>query len=239
MRGACRSRICLATLRWLRKCDRLGSRSASVSRRPWASRHRTSSRRARSHRWARESPPAINRERPSGLYARVTTDVYGQKRFGDYLSFRLCSTALALAIIFGIALTSRYRWQLTAIILMVGLGQAIEAISDIYYARLQLKDRLDRISKSMIARTVLSAVGLSAGVYFGQHLLWGLAGILLARAIVLAGYDIRGRTHDLHAQPEGFPQDNVLKPRWDLRSQREVLWLGLPLGIIAVLASLI
>jgi O-antigen/teichoic acid export membrane protein len=168
----------------------------------------------------------------------VTTDVHEQRHFGDYLGFRLLSTGLALGIICAIALTSAYRWQLRIVILMVGLAQAIEAISDIYYARLQLNERLDRVSKSMISRTALSALGLTAGIYLGHSLLWGIVGIVLARVIVLSGYDIRGRTHDLDARSEGFSRDDVLKPRWDLRAQRELLWLTLPLGIIAVSCSL-
>jgi FkbM family methyltransferase len=172
------------------------------------------------------------------LRSVVATDVREQIHFGDYLGFRLLSTGLALMIIFALALASGYRWQLRAVILMVGLAQAIEVISDIYYARLQLKEHLDRVSKSMITRTVLSALGLTVGVYFGHSLLWGIAGIVLARAMVLSGYDIRGRTHDLDAQSEEFSRDDLLRPRWDLRIQRELLWLGLPLGIITVLLSL-
>jgi O-antigen/teichoic acid export membrane protein len=169
----------------------------------------------------------------------VTTDLQEQIHFGDYLGFRLLSTGLALVIIFAIALVSGYRWQLRAVILMVGLAQAIEAISDIYYARLQLKERLDRVSKSMITRTALSTLGLSVGVYFGHSLLWGIAGVMLARAIVLSGYDIRRRTHDLDAQFEGFSRDDALKPRWDdLRVQRQLLWFTFPIGIATVLASL-
>jgi FkbM family methyltransferase len=176
----------------------------------------------------------------TGLQLRsvVTTDVREQIHFRDYLGFRLVSTGLALMIIFAIVLASGYRWQLRAVILMVGLAQAIEVISDIYFARLQLKDRLDRVSKSMITRTVLSALGLTVGVYFGHSLLWGIAGVVLARAMVLAGYDIRRHTHDLSPQSNGFSRDDLLKPRWDLRVQRELLWLGLPLGIITVLLSL-
>jgi O-antigen/teichoic acid export membrane protein len=168
----------------------------------------------------------------------VTTDVQEQILFGDYLCFRLLSTGLALVIICVIDLLSGYRWQLRVVILMVGLAQATEAISDIYYARLQLKEHLDRVSKSMITRTALSALGLTVGVYFGHSLLWGMTGLVLARGIVLSSYDIRGRTHDLDAQSEAFSQHDVLKPRLDLRVQRELLWLGLPLGVIGVLVSL-
>jgi O-antigen/teichoic acid export membrane protein len=172
------------------------------------------------------------------LRSVVITDVKQQIHFGYYVGFRLLSTALALLIILTLALTLGYRWQLKAVILMVGVGQAIEVISDIYYARLQLKERLDRVSKSMITRTTLSALGLTIGVYFGHSLLWGITGIVLARAIVLSGYDICARTHDLCGQSEGSSREDVLKPRWNLKVQRELLLLGLPLGIITVLVSL-
>jgi O-antigen/teichoic acid export membrane protein len=168
----------------------------------------------------------------------LTTDVHGRRGFGDYLSFRLLSTALALVIIFASALLLGYPWRLKAVILMVGLAQAIEAISDIYYARLQLQDRMEQISKSMITRTVLSAVGLAIAVYFTRSLFWGLAAIVLARTAVLSGYDIRGRTHDLTESSQGVFENEALRPRWDPRVQRALLGISLPLGIIAVLVSL-
>ena len=83
----------------------------------------------------------------------VTADVDEQRRFGDYLSFRLFSTLLALVVIFASALFAGYRGQLRLVIVLVGFAQAIEAISDVYYARLQLGDRMDRIAKSVMART--------------------------------------------------------------------------------------
>lgn len=168
----------------------------------------------------------------------VTTDVQEQIHFGDYLCFRLLSTGLALVIIFAIEWLLGYRWQLKAVILMVGLAQGVEAISDIYYARLQLQDRMEQISKSMITRTVLSAVGLAIAVYFTRSLFWAIAAIILARTAVLSGYDIRGRTHDLTESSQGFFENEALKPRWNPSVQRALLGLSLPLGIIAVLVSL-
>jgi O-antigen/teichoic acid export membrane protein len=176
----------------------------------------------------------------TGLQLRwvLTTDVQGRRGFGDYLSFRLLSTALALVIIFVSVWVLGYRWQLKGVIMMVGLAQAIESISDIYYARLQLQDRMEQISKSMITRTVLSAAGLAITVYFTHSLFWGIAAIVLARTAVLSGYDIRGRTHDLTEPSQGLFENQALKPCWNARAQRALLGLSLPLGIIAVLVSL-
>ena len=167
----------------------------------------------------------------------VTADVDEQRRFGDYLSFRLFSTLLALVVIFASALFAGYRGQLRLVIVLVGFAQAIEAISDVYYARLQLGDRMDRIAKSVMARTVLSALGLGITVYFTRALVWGIVAVVLARIIVLLGYDMQRRTHGFTKAIEDLSKGGPLKPRWNPKMLRELLYLGLPLGIIAVLVS--
>src|SRR6202047_2914575 len=85
------------------------------------------------------------------LRAIMTSGVREQAHFGHYLSLRLLTTSLALVIIFAITQILGYRWDLTAVVLMVGVAYAIETISDVYYARLQLHDKMVEISKSLIA----------------------------------------------------------------------------------------
>jgi Membrane protein involved in the export of O-antigen and teichoic acid len=167
----------------------------------------------------------------------VTADVGEQRHFGDYLSFRLASTAFALLVIFAIVLLFGYKAQLGAVILLAGLAQAIEAVSDVYHARLQLWDRMDRISKSMMMRTALSVLGLGIAVYVTRSLVFGLLAVVLARMAVLLGYDMRRGTHDLRYE-KGGGTNRALRPRWQVEVQRELLWLSLPLGLIAVLVSL-
>jgi len=172
------------------------------------------------------------------LRLALVSDVYQKTHFGHYLSLRLLTTGLALLIILAITQLLRYRWQLSSVVLMVGVAQAIEAISELFHARLQLYDRMEGVSKSLISRTVLSALALTIGVYFSGSLLWGIAGIVLARAIVLLGYDIRERTHGLAGQSKGPSRNEALKPRWDPRAQRELLSFNFRLGILCVLVSL-
>jgi O-antigen/teichoic acid export membrane protein len=123
----------------------------------------------------------------------LASDIFEKTHFGNYLGLRLLSTALGLFIICGISRASRLRGQLYWVVVMVGMTLAIEAMSDIYYGRLQLHDQMVRIAKSMIARSMLSALGLTVGVFVGRNLLWGLLGVTLARTGVLLGYDILGR----------------------------------------------
>ena len=172
------------------------------------------------------------------LRAIMTSGARRQTDFGHYLSLRLLTTSLALMIIFAITQVLRYSWELTAVVLMVGVAYAIETISDVYYARLQLHDRMDGISKSLIARALLSTLGLAVATYVSGSLIWGLAGVVLARAIVFIGYDICERTHGLGEKSKWFSRNEALTPRFDLRVHRELLWTSLPLGIVVLLTSL-
>jgi O-antigen/teichoic acid export membrane protein len=172
------------------------------------------------------------------LRAVMTSGARQQTHFGDYLSLRLLTTSLALVIIFAITQILGYRRDLTAVVLMVGVAYGIETISDVYYARLQLHDKMAEISKSLIARAALSVLGLAAATYVSGSLLWGIAGVVLARAIVFLGYDISEPTHGLARQSNWFSRAEALMPRFNLRVQRELLWRSLPLGIVVLLTSL-
>ncbi len=172
------------------------------------------------------------------LRAVVASGMYRQTRFGHFLGLRLYTTSLTLIIVFALTQILGYRLELTAVVLIVCMAQAIENISDIYYGRLQLHDRIVRISHSLIARTLLSVFGLTVGIYVGRNLFWGIAGIMLARATVLLGYDARARTHDLTEQSMDSSRSETLKPCSHLKLQRELLWFSFPLGILTLLVTL-
>jgi O-antigen/teichoic acid export membrane protein len=61
---------------------------------------------------------------------------------------------------------------------------------------------------------------------------------VLARAIVLFGYDISEHTHGLDRPSNPFSRNEALAPRFDWSVQRKLFWLSLPLGIVVLLGSL-
>jgi O-antigen/teichoic acid export membrane protein len=168
----------------------------------------------------------------------ITSGARPRIEFGQYLGLRLLTTSLALVILFAITRILGYRRELTVVVLMVGVAYAIETISDVYYARLQLHDRMAEISKSFIARALLSVLALAVATYVTRNLLWGIACIALARVIVLFGYDICESTHGLGGRSKWFARNRALKPRFDLKVHRELVWLSLPLGIVNLLITL-
>jgi O-antigen/teichoic acid export membrane protein len=172
------------------------------------------------------------------LRSVMTSDHRRQAQFGQYLGLRLLATVLALVIIFATTQVLRYRWELTEVVLLVAVAYGVETISDMYYARLQLHDRMAEISKSLIARALLSVFGLGVVVYFTRSVLWGVMAIVLARVAVLFGYDICARTHSIGEKPQWLSTNQALAPRFELRKQLELLWRSLPLGIVVLLTTL-
>jgi O-antigen/teichoic acid export membrane protein len=184
----------------------------------------------------------------TGLQMRpvIASDVKQTYRFGEYLGFRIASTTLAMLIILAIPLVLHSGPMMTLLTFAVGLAMAIENISDIYYARLQYIDRMDRIAKSQILRAPLSLMALCVGVYFTGKLTWAVAFTVLVRAAVLIGYDRRIQTHVCEPLDGDSPTSRLtfeymketLRPRWEPRKMARILWLALPLGIVAMLVSL-
>jgi O-antigen/teichoic acid export membrane protein len=172
------------------------------------------------------------------LRSVMNSTVNDRAQFGHYLSLRLLTTFVALAVIFGITQVLRYDRELTEVVLLVGVAYGIETISDVYYARLQLHDRMAEISKSLMTRATLSVLALAGFTYVTRNVVWGIAGVAVARAVVLFGYDTRERTHVLRRQTKWFLLNGDLAPRFDAGEQRQLLWRSLPLGIVVLLTTL-
>ena len=184
----------------------------------------------------------------TGLQIRsvIASDVRETYRFGEYVGFRLVSIALAMLFILAIPLLLHSGPLMTVLTCAIGLSLAIENISDVYYARLQYIDRMDRIAKSQILRAPLSLLAMGLGVYFTGQLAWGVAAMVLVRAAVLLGYDRRVQTQSSEPLESNSPESRIefeyvketLRPRWELRKMGHILWLALPLGIVAMLVNL-
>lgn len=184
----------------------------------------------------------------TGLQIRplIASDVKETYKFGEYVGFRLASIVLAMLVILAIPLMLHSGARSTILTLVIGLALAIESMSDVYYARLQYIDRMDRIAKSQILRAPLSLIALGLGIYFTGQLAWGVAATVLVRTAVLLGYDMRIQTHSAEPLEKDSPASQLaferlkemLQPRWELRTMGRILWLALPLGIIALLVNL-
>jgi len=178
------------------------------------------------------------------LRAVQATDARHEYLFDDYLSLRLATTIAALAAIAGVVIFSGYRSETALVILAVGVAKAFEAISDVFYGRLQQHERMDRIAKSMIIKGPLSLLALGFGVYLTDSTLWGAVGLAVAWALVLVSYDVRsgltlkGRDAGVADVSADGGRRVAPRPRWINKTSFALIKLSLPLGFVMLLISL-
>src|SRR5438067_3206828 len=165
------------------------------------------------------------------------TDARRQSRFSDYLSPRLITVVLGLLVIASIVAVSGYQRTLAAVVMVVSVAKAFEAVSDILHGILQQRERMDRIGASVIIKGSLSLVALSGTIYLTDSILWGVISLAVVWGAVLVGYDLPAGRSLLRAVSLGTRTD-ALRPQWDRRTLARLVWRSIPLGLVSGLLSL-
>jgi O-antigen/teichoic acid export membrane protein len=165
----------------------------------------------------------------ASLQLRViqATDARRDHPFGVYLGVRLVTTLLALAAIFGISVAAGYSRPTLALILMLALAKAFEAVSDVVFGLLQQHEDLRRVATSMLSKGVLSVASMAAVLSITGSVELATFTMALAWGAWLLFYDLPAarRLADL-------------RPSFDTRALGGLAWLALPMGIVAGLQSL-
>lgn len=156
------------------------------------------------------------------------TDARREYQFGHYLALRIVTVPIALAIVAIIVLTVDYRPELAWVVLAVAIAKAAESLSDPFYGAFQQRERMDHISKSMIAKGLLALVGFTLVFGLTGNLEWSVAAIAMAWVTMLVIYDFRV-TSSFVANA---------KPIWEPRLLFALARLALPVGMAAMLLSL-
>ncbi len=128
----------------------------------------------------------------AGLDLRTlqATDNNGEGRFIEYLSLRLMSGSIALALVPAIAIAWGYRADTLAVIAGVGLGRFFLLISDTFNGLMQKSERMDRVAHSIVLKGILSTLVLGATFIATRSLVAAVFAEAITRGLVLALYDL-------------------------------------------------
>ncbi|MDQ2948622.1 MAG: oligosaccharide flippase family protein, partial [Acidobacteriota bacterium] len=160
------------------------------------------------------------------LRAVLATDAGAKYPFGDYVAVRFTTAAVGLIAIAVLACVGGHSRALAATILLSGLSQTADTVSDIYYGAMQRRERMDQIAWSMLARSVLPVAALGAVLFRTHDIVAAVAALALGRVAVLLAYDRRAGSAGERLNRTG------------LSAQMSILRTALPLGLVLMLASL-
>jgi O-antigen/teichoic acid export membrane protein len=118
------------------------------------------------------------------------TDARNEYAFSDYFTLRLITTALAVAVGAGIAVVGDRTRETTAVIALIVLAKAVDAISDVFYGHFQQRERMDVIARAQVANGILSVAFVAAGLLLTDSIVVGVGGYLLGSVVPLVGYTL-------------------------------------------------
>jgi O-antigen/teichoic acid export membrane protein len=159
------------------------------------------------------------------LRAVLATDMERSHPFGDYLAVRAATALLGVAAVAGVGLAGGYEGTVVAVIVAAGVVLAADNVSDIYYAAMQRRERMDQIARSMTVRAVLSLAAMGVTLWLTGSLLAAVAAQAAGRFAVLVAYD----------RPVGCAGESMA--RTGLSTQLGIVGVALPLGVVLMLLS--
>jgi len=163
------------------------------------------------------------------------TDPGCDHSFTEYLRLRVIAAVCAVLVTGSIA-AIWYR-DIAALIVLVGIAKALDAVSDICQGAMQQVERLDLTARSMMWSGLLSLTGLAAGMLITGSLQWGAIGMVAASTLALCGYNLP------HAwavtRQRGVSGDGDLPvDAWRPGAVALLAWSAIPLAVAHMLTAL-
>lgn len=166
------------------------------------------------------------------------TDGNNQFTFSEYKRLRWLSSIAALLLVPLMCRFAGHSATTMWVVCGVATGKLAESVADIHYALLQKSERMDRVSRSLVAHGFLSCGGLVAGMLMTGDLAQAVWISSAMRFLVLYGYDIPLAMRLVRSHHD----DEPAAPRVQFTSATR-LWqltmLGLPLAFKVLLIALI
>jgi O-antigen/teichoic acid export membrane protein len=165
------------------------------------------------------------------------TDARNEYQFGHYLAVRLISAAVSVTSIAVIVVLSGYSSSTKSLIFLVGLGQAVLIIREVFLTFMQKQERMDLTAGSNVVQGLLSLIAFGLLVRLTGSLLAGVIGLLAVRVLTCVGWDVRCVSHLVGRCRLGDAWA-FMRPSWQWSRLWRLVWLAAPLGLTAGLISL-
>ena len=166
------------------------------------------------------------------LRAVLATDATEAYEFRDYLGVRLLFLPGALLLALVVASLGYNREQFF-VISMFALVRFAESLSDIFYGFAQKNERMDLVARSLWLRGFAALVLFGGTFYLTGNLIFSLAAQAGGWGLTVLFFDLP-HLRDL-IRDSG---ETTLRPRWNRKTVREIVWMALPLGFVMLLVTL-
>ena len=169
------------------------------------------------------------------------TDARREFSFADYFGMRVITTFLALVVIATAVFVLADSRTVAAVVLLVALAKATDALADAFVGFLQQAERMQFIAISLVVNGTVSLAAMAGALAATGSVVWAcLASVVGSCAgLLLIGHRaMRVVRERQKLDGSGTPAIEFLLPRFSRKVLQRLALLGLPLGLVALLISL-
>ena len=158
------------------------------------------------------------------LRSVIAADIRHSTSFADYFGLRVFSSGTALLVVFVLVLFFTNDLNAFLVGIIYGCAKYFDSLSDLMYGLAQKNERMDNISKSLIARGIGSLFLIFISVHITGSIIFGVVSYLFCWAIVYFFFDVKNsKKHD------------VITPSFNVYNMKQLFIFSLPLAIVVFL----
>jgi O-antigen/teichoic acid export membrane protein len=165
------------------------------------------------------------------LNALQVTDARGEYDLADYLGIKILGAVIALFVVTGLLFVIRFPTDTAAVILLVALSKALDALSDVFLSHWQQREQMRLVSAMWIVNATSSLILLTIGLAINGTAISAATGSLVGSAIALGAIW-------MVAKNASIAECREISPRFDRRILRSLIRVAIPMGGVGALLSL-
>lgn len=158
----------------------------------------------------------------------LSTDTSHMYEFRDYFGLRIVMNILAVTIVVMILIIIGLDLQQALIVFVIGISKVVESTSNIFHGLYQKNERMDYTGISYMIKGPTSLCAMGIFLWLTNSLLIAVTALSMSWLLILIVYEF----------PLGRRFGSI-RPRFITSNFRKLLTLSFPLGIVALLLSLI
>src|SRR5690606_9929988 len=123
-------------------------------------------------------------------------------------------------------------------IIVIGIGQCVMAIRDVFLAQIQKIERMDIVALSKAIIGIASFCSLGVIVWLTREMFWGIVSLHVSKVLIFLVWDVRLTSRIQRMQDTDDPSHKHAPGKIHFPTIVSLTWLAFPLGVSAWLVSL-
>ena len=128
----------------------------------------------------------------------------------DYIINRIITTSLMIILVAFFCIIKGYTLYKATIFILLTIYKALEAFCDTFYGILQKNEKLDKVGKSLVLKSIISVILFMLVDYATKNLVFTIIAIIITNILITIFYDIKNSKEFIETKVK-YNKNNIKK----------------------------